>query len=747
MSRRPTGKELKERMDRTMGELGFKQGLAEEALITALLRFIIFVFLPLLAIEILTGMMAQSANPDKELIVFYLGQLTVFPFAFGIPLTVVAFLSEYHLRQTKARLWLGILGVFITVLYGAAFLTAAPTRDLLSLMGWMLDWPEALGVVIFAGAANCLRYYRDFIVFSRMAAQAKGEARTSDFIPEPGVQEFDLRTGDRAKGARAAMRTIGRVTLPLTGSLLGLTFLFSFLGIGRNLVAGTVLHILDQMCDVVLIFGVPLTAFAFFKGYYPRGSLSRMVFDLCASVTAGLMILSMFTLTDLDLALQMSGVAFPTLAIGLTIAVWALIDAFRAFGEYRETRAERLVAMGIEPRKRRTSRGWNGRWSSEFDPSQGSITQGLVSSRQAFLRFITIPELLVLVSISALESAGASGKIFDILIGWNNVILVLGMIICFIAFPRGYYPQGSVARLSFGLLIVPTLLIYLFGLMEWGHLYTDLKNMGIILNMEAALTLALVAIIFVGVLQATDFLDGRSSWKRERGRPPRQHKDLPEIRWHDEFRLRFGSLHQGTKMARIAMVRYFFLTSIILLFILMVVDSILFDPDIGDLEYLSSSLTTAYRSILINALPLVAARYAYGFYPRGSTSKLFSGLVVAALGMNYTYHVLLGGKVSAGADPPGSIVHFTLDITGILMLFLIGWSIFAASVIVEYVSYRKLWIKNDRRPVDISIEEELVTKRMIDRWQSRGARMEAKLLRAQQQKGGQTDSGTLGQEK
>jgi hypothetical protein len=53
-------------------------------------------------------------------------------------------------------------------------------------------------------------------------------------------------------------------------------------------------------------------------------------------------------------------------------------------------------------------------------------------------------------------------------------------------------------------------------------------------------------------------------------------------------------------------------------------------------------------------------------------------------------------------------------------------------VLVEYHSYRKLWLKNGMRAVDVSMEEDLVTKKIMERWESRGARYEAKLLRAQQ---------------
>jgi len=719
-------------MNRNMEQMGFKQGLAEDALLTALSRFIIFVFVPLVAIEYLTGMVAHSSDPDRYLVVFYLGQLSYLPLVFGIPLTIVSFLWDYHLRQTKARLVLGVINVFILLLYAAVFLTCAPTRDILSMMGWMLDWPETLGVIAFLGLLNCLRYYRDYVIFSGMAAKAAGAAAPPPMVPRPGRQEFDLRTGDMARGVKGAMRSITRTTLPLAGSILALTFLLSFIGIGRDLMDGTILDILDEMCGVVLLFSIPIVLFSYFKGYYAKGSLPRMVFDLCVSLTIGLMVLGMFTLTDLDLALQASGVRFPTLAVGLTISIWALIDALRALGEFRETRPERLAALGEESLVRKKPCRWNGKWSSEFDTARCSLTAGLISSRKAFLRFVTIPELLILVGISILQSAGASGYIIDILAGWNSVVLLFGLMLCIIAFPMGYYPQGSIPRLCFGMALVPALLVYLLGIFEWGKLYTDLKDMGIILNVGAALTLALVAIMFVGMLQVTDFLDGRTSWNRSRGVAPRKRTELEQVRWQDEFRLRFGSLHQGTKMARLAMVRYFFLTSMILLLILMVVDSVLFDPQVGDMQYLSSGLTRSYQSILINAIPLVAARYAYGFYHRGSLSKLCSGLAVAALGMNYTYHVLLGGKVYAGADPPGSIVYFSLDISGILALFLIGWMIFATSALVEYHSYRKLWLRNGMRPVDVSMEEELVTKKIMERWESRGARYEAKLLRAQQ---------------
>jgi hypothetical protein len=72
---------------------------------------------------------------------------------------------------------------------------------------------------------------------------------------------------------------------------------------------------------------------------------------------------------------------------------------------------------------------------------------------------------------------------------------------------------------------------------------------------------------------------------------------------------------------------------------------------------------------------------------------------VVLVGASYTYLAFQGGQLVRSGDLGAVTVGLAIDFSFIVNAFLIGWALYALTVFVEYVLYRKEWIANDYRPV------------------------------------------------
>jgi hypothetical protein len=202
-----------------------------------------------------------------------------------------------------------------------------------------------------------------------------------------------------------------------------------------------------------------------------------------------------------------------------------------------------------------------------------------------------------------------------------------------------------------------------------------------------------------------------------------------------EFRVRFASKHDGAIWAGKGMVRYVFYTSIVIILIITVIDSAVYIGTGLELRAVSEMLSHKFLGLVLIAIPLAATRAFYGFYPQGSTSKLAAGYLMCFIGAMYTYSAFSGGSYSMMAEGPNVMAGIFVDFSFIVVLFLIGWILWALTVSAEYAAYRKAWVANDYHPVQFKKEEQrqaafekLVAKekmrdvRLSEREQRRAAR-------------------------
>jgi hypothetical protein len=276
-----------------------------------------------------------------------------------------------------------------------------------------------------------------------------------------------------------------------------------------------------------------------------------------------------------------------------------------------------------------------------------------------------------------------------------------------------------------GLLLVPGLFFYIFSTFLTPAVQQAARSAGLIIPFNLVVVLVVVSILFVGFLQVTEFIDARRAWLQSVGKKIKPLTPITKMTRLQEFRYRFGSSSEMTAWARKGMIRYLYYTTIILIVVLTIIESTSFSIGGISLSRLDANLRQMYITIVLLAIPLAAVRAMYGFYPAGSTSKLAFGMLVVLVGASYTYLGLQGGQLVREGDFGTVSAGLSIDFSFVVNAFLIGWALYASTILVEYLVYRKEWIANDYRPVaSKEVQAQIKEQKLIEKEERRVKRAE-----------------------
>ncbi|MDW5562799.1 MAG: hypothetical protein SA339_06190 [Methanomassiliicoccus sp.] len=708
---------------RRLTRLGLAQGTVSDAVTVAGVKAVIFIVVPF----VLTTLLLLGAEGDQT--ISGLEEVRTNAILFGVPVVIISFAWAYHLRITKARMLFGLIGAAFLVIYSyGIFLTGGFSRAMTG-FGWVLPAIQLFGLSCYLALGSATRFVRDYQFFR--TALARSTSSAPDYRPKLGAGEFDLRLGSYAAAASSTNRFIGQVVVRWSFVLLAFAWLFSLLGFDSTGNGAAFIDIITNMVGLILLLGIPMVVLAWFKGFYPKGTISRTVFDVSTSLTFVLLIFVIFALSGLPQAARTSDVDFPIWPIVIALALWAAIDVFRAIGEFWDERRPWKIRNGFEVSRKK--RSWSAHPDSriyEISPAIGNTSRGLAMAQKTFFRFVTLVVIFVILSLAAGRAAGVqTGPLFDAMRNMVYLVLLFGSLLTVISFGRGFYPAGSLGRLLVGLLLVPGLFLYVFSTFLTPAVEDACRQAGLIIPFNLVVTLVIVSILFVGFLQVTEFIDARRAWLTSVGRRVKPLKPIKKMTRIQEFRFRFGSTYEGTRWARKGIVRYLYYTTIIIIVILTVIESTGYSIGGIDLSGLDTNLRQTYIFIVLLAIPLAAARAIYGFYQAGSTSKLTFGLIMCLVGASYTYLALQGGHIVRGGDLGRVKAGMAVDFTFIVYAFLIGWSIFVLMVLVEYLLYRREWVANDYHPVT-STEVQALNReqRLIEKEENRAKRVQVEGL-------------------
>jgi MFS family permease len=699
-------------------DLGLARGTVTDALITAAVRGVLFIVVPLLLIFLLLS------GPNKEQVISGWQEVRTNVLIFGAILVVISFAWAYHLRSTKARLIFGLIGAGLLVVYGFAVFLTGGFNDAISGLGWKLPGYLLFGVVCYIALGSALKFIRDYQFFRKLRTRSKEEVA---YKPKLGLGEFDWRLGSISSAASLANKVVRRTIVRWSIILILLTFLLSLTGFGSNPAESGYLDILSNMAAIVLLMGIPIVIMTWFMGFYPKGTVSMTVADVGRSLSIVFLIFLIFVQSGLTEAANTSEVNFPFLPIVLALVLWAVIDVLRAIGEYGDERRPWKMRVGYEVKKKKSYRVL--RPDSpllEFSLGIGKTSRGLVSAQKTFFRFVTLVVILVVLALGAAQAAGLdTGPMFLAMKDVVYLVPWLGLLLTLISFGRGFYPAGSLGRLFVGLLLVPGLFFYIFSTFLTPAVQQAARSAGLIIPFNLVVVLVVVSILFVGFLQVTEFIDARRAWLQSVGKKIKPLTPITKMTRLQEFRYRFGSSSEMTAWARKGMIRYLYYTTIILIVVLTIIESTSFSIGGISLSRLDANLRQMYITIVLLAIPLAAVRAMYGFYPAGSTSKLAFGMLVVLVGASYTYLGLQGGQLVREGDFGTVSAGLSIDFSFVVNAFLIGWALYASTILVEYLVYRKEWIANDYRPVaSKEVQAQIKEQKLIEKEERRVKRAE-----------------------
>ncbi len=366
------------------------------------------------------------------------------------------------------------------------------------------------------------------------------------------MNEFKLELGSLEDALKSAASAVVQfIILPLVLFLIIGSVISGFSSSSTDRLA----QLIEDYKFYIIIFGAALSVIAAFKGFYPKGSYSRLTFDLAMVPFYVLIVWSFEMGGQMSVALADAGIPFK-----LDLVLWLLtlyivfksLSKLAEFIDFRRPFLERLARTYpgvIPPKPRPTEDLANHRFWHDFRPRYGRFLAGMTEASKALIKFVIFPLIFIAILGAVIQSTqgavegliGQAGGNADGLFGLGSatlerlstLLLLIGLPIAVLSFFKGFYPKGSVSRLTFALVIVALICIWIFYAALGGHINATIDmgqmNIHLNLNFELLLWLFIIGAALWGIYWAVEALVYRKDWK-ENGFMPVDDKALRERR-------------------------------------------------------------------------------------------------------------------------------------------------------------------------------------------------------------------------
>jgi len=256
------------------GEFDWKHADPKKGATSAVMHALKYLVLPLAVVMI--GLVALSRAEGPQAFRTILQDMQFLVIVFGIVLTVLGFFRGAYPKGSYSRLTFAMAVSVLAIVFAFSLLLGGRVQEVFSDEIFELDL-EMLFALYFVGATfKVFMQLGEFVDHRR--AWLEGSDLTVPRVPEDPKEhrwfhDFRLRYGSLYQGLKLSRSTlIGYVILPVA--------LIIILKAGlSDLNAQEVEEMisrLDGIFTFMLVLGLPMTILAFFKGFYPRGSFSRL---------------------------------------------------------------------------------------------------------------------------------------------------------------------------------------------------------------------------------------------------------------------------------------------------------------------------------------------------------------------------------------------------------------------------------------------------------------------------------------
>lgn len=687
-----------------MKDFELSQGKIGNGLKGAIVAALLYAVLPFFILTFLNSVMGGSLDPNQRMLREALLQLRGTVLLFSLPIVVLGFFASYYLKGTRSKLLFGVMSAFAILAYAFALFLGPDLGNALTALEVELDLDLLFIMTVVGVALLCLRHAGTYLRSRSGWLMSIGvETQAKKVEARSGMAEFGPRHGNFCQANAHAKNTAIWFALIPSLLLTLMQFLASAAGFGAEAAQAAFLSTLGDMAWIAALLSLPLIALAWFRGFYPRGTVSRLLFGGGFALMLVLYLNALLLGSDLQAGLADLGV---TLNLGDIFLMLLLLVAFLGLKYVAELKDERRSwkrSAGIKVDERSVDP--ESRWA-DLDPHYGKFERGFKESQRALMLFIVIPVILitVLIAFLATMSDPTISSFVAVLQMLSGIALLYGIPVVALGFAKGFYPKGCGGRLLFALLMVPFIAVYAFALLLQGELQATIAAAGLPLDLNAIWGLLLLVIVFRGIMDLAELADNRRSWKISIGRQVKQL--VPDERHGPllDFHPRYGRYMTGTKEARAALRKYIVTPAIIIIILIAVVQVLIDTFSFTQLSIILDDLRSVSSVLLLFAMPVLALTFLRGFYPKGSVSRLSFAWTLCALLAWWLWSITLGGKFATDMQFQEATLGVQLDLSGVILIFMVLELLWGLYYVAEFISYRRDWINNRYQPLDESVK-------------------------------------------
>jgi hypothetical protein len=458
---------------------------------------------------------------------------------------------------------------------------------------------------------------------------------------------------------------------------------------------------LSDLSTTLFIYGILVSIFGFFRGLYPKGTVSRLLFSGIEASSLCVYFYVLFYASTFPDILRQIDVQLDLPLFFLSSLVIPLLIAIMAIGELVDERGNWRKSLGLQAKSRPLDPG--SRWL-DLNPRIGKIGEGARLSLIAYVCFVFLP-LILLTSISIIleknsfqNNQGLADAFKDVL----NAIIPFSILIVLLSFPRGFYPKGTFARALFGAIVVVLILLLVDAAFLSGGLEGAFLDSGVIIDLNPVLLVILLYASLGFVVVAAELLDNRRKWMKEVGRKVEPWTKDDSYSLVMDFRIRYAAFVEGAKKGKGVFRRYIIYPTLIVVIImaaLRYLDDPTYEASLNELQKLIGVA-------LLFGFLVVLAQFIRASYPRGSVSRLTFGLAAVVFIVIWILE-FVGGIVDVikvtieaveGSSDISTIINPYLNY--ILIPFILWAGFLVLWYILQYFSHRREWVVKRAKFVD-----------------------------------------------
>ena len=150
---------------------------------------------------------------------------------------------------------------------------------------------------------------------------------------------------------------------------------------------------------------------------------------------------------------------------------------------------------------------------SEFSIRHGKWSKGILAAAGALVKYVVVPVLLLLSVTSLLDGAGGEEFVSQLALPeLTTMVAALGMVVAALSFFRGFYPQGSMSRMAFGVASMAAAGVWLWTFAKGGSILLEGGDMELGIDYTAIVLLLLGAVALRGAFYVAEMLSYRKEW-------------------------------------------------------------------------------------------------------------------------------------------------------------------------------------------------------------------------------------------